>query len=112
MNHRKYPLSMFMMGVVLELVRLWYVLAVALLLFLISLFVPAMPIVIPVLLLFVWMVWAILKQLKNKKEVLNMNVDEETNALLDKMFTDNHGGYQNVIDAVSEIIEENETQPD
>lgn len=112
MKSRKYPLSMFITGVVLELIKMWYFLVLTILIFLVRLFISGISIVIPFVALTAWVVMAIIRQFKNKRTILNMNGDEDTNNLLDKMFTDNYRGYKNIIDSVNEIIEKSENQSD
>lgn len=100
------------MGMFLELLRKWAIIIAIISLFVIRLVIPAMPIAIPLIFLTALLAFATIKQLKHRKTILNMNLNEDANELLDKMFADNKKGYRNVIDTVNEIIEENKNNPD
>jgi len=112
MGKRKYPVSMFIMGVVLNLIKSWYVFILVIISFLTCIFFYRALVIVPVVLIFVWFTVAIIKQLQYGKAALNFNGDEETNALFNKMFADNSRGYENVIDIVAESIEKNQGEPD
>ena len=105
---RKYPLSLFIMGTLLELIKAWYILALILLLIILRAFYSKIPVFILVALFAVWFALAVFRQIRNRKILINTDsTDEETNDLIDKMFKDNGRGYKNVVDAVNEVIEKN-----
>jgi len=107
MNKRKYPIGMFIMGVVLKLfLNKWRLLVfgLALLLAVARIFFPIIPIVIPLALLFIWLASAIVSMLIDRKTVLDIK-DNGEGVSLDKMFADNNKGYRNVIDTVNEYID-------
>ncbi|MCL1872900.1 MAG: hypothetical protein FWF85_02150 [Clostridiales bacterium] len=107
-NKRKYPISLFIMGLVFNFLKNWPITVAVLLLFIIRLFLPAIHIIIPLILLIALLVFAVIKELIQMKNVLNMNPNEEANELLDKMFPSTNPSYKNVIKAVDEIIEKNQ----
>lgn len=107
MNKRKYPFSMFCMGTILNLIKLWPYYIVAIIFSIIHLFNPIVPIEIPILLIGISIIIAMLQEFRQIKILLSHFEDEETNDLLDKMFSDNSKGYKNVIEAVDEIIKDN-----
>lgn len=112
MKKRKYPLNMFFMGTILNLIRLWPYFIVVIILYIICLINPIVPIAIPILFLVILVLIAVMQQLRNRKILLSNYKNEETDELLDKMFTDNSKGYKNVTDTVNEIIKnyENDTK--
>jgi hypothetical protein len=99
---RKYPGSMFIMGIVLGLLKKWYILLLVILLFIVRVFAPDIPSFLPFVILAVYLIWAIVTQLKYRSTILNMKPGDN---MLDKMFANNDSGYRNVIDTVNEIIE-------
>jgi hypothetical protein len=104
MNKRRYPFSMFCMGTILNLIKMWPLLIAIVVLGIICLVSPVVPIFIPIVLAGILVVTAILQQLGYMKILLSHFEDEETNDLFDKMFMDNSKGYKNVTDTVNEII--------
>ena len=104
---RKYPTSMFIMGIVIELFKMRIVLLIAIILLLAQFFIEQIPALIPLLIFAICIIVAILKQMKQRNAILTMNPNDEANDLINKMFADNNRGYRNIIDAVDEIIEQN-----
>lgn len=104
MSKRKYPFSMFCIGTILNLFRMWPYFIIVLIAAIICLVNPVIPIAIPFVLLGLLILIAILQQYKNKKILLSRFEDEKTDELLDKMFPNNAKGYKNVTDAVDDII--------
>jgi len=104
---RKYPTSMFIMGIVIELFKMRIVLLIAIILLLAQFFIEQIPALIPLLVFAICIIVAILKQMKQRNAILTMNPNDEANDLINKMFADNNRGYRNIIDAVDEIIEQN-----
>jgi len=109
---RKYPASMFIMGVIIELFRLRLQLLVAVILLIASFFIEQLPVLTSFLIFAVCVVVAIVKQMRQRKAILTMNPNHNANDLLDKMFADNDNGYRNVIDAVNEVIEQHNSDSD
>lgn len=99
---------MFVVGLFFKLIKIWFILALAILLFVLLIFVPEMPIAIPCAVLILWFALAIIQQCKDVRTLLHMNGNDSTNDLLDEMLKDNNKGYRNVVDAVNEIIERND----
>ena len=92
------------MGVVLNLVKSWYLIIVILLLSLIIIVFHYFSPIIPLAFAVVWLLFAIIKQLWYRKVSLKKSEDKNVNELFDKMFADNQKGYKNVVDTVDEII--------
>ena len=111
MKHRKYPLSMTIMDIIYFLIKKWFLVVGTILLFIIRIFMPEIPVALPVLLLVGLLAFAVVDALKQKKALLEMNPNEETSDLLNKMFADNNLGYKNIINAVDEIIEKHDSKP-
>lgn len=109
MNKRKYPFSMFFMGTILNLIRLWSGFIIVIILFIICTVNPIVPIAIPIALTGLLVLIAIIQQYRNRKIMLSHFNNDETNELLDKMFADNSKGYKNITDAVDEIIKNHES---
>ena len=105
---RKYPASLFVMGVFLELFRLRLILLLVVLLLTAGIFIPDIPLAVSGLLFVVCLTIAIFKQIRQRNTITTMNPHAEANDLLNKMFADNDKGYRNVIDAVDEIIKRND----
>jgi len=105
---RKYPTSMFIMGIIIELFKMRMLLLVAVIFLLAQFFIEQIPILAPLLIFAVCIVIAIFRQIKQRNAMLTMNPNAETNDLINKMFADNDKGYKNIIDAVDEIIEQND----
>ena len=103
---RKYPWSMFFMDVIIFLLKTWYASIVIIFIFILRLIMLDIPLAIVPILVIVWVILAITRAVIHKNALLNMNPNEETNALLDKMFANNDKGYKNVVEAVDEIIKE------
>jgi hypothetical protein len=108
MEKRKYPMSIFIMGVVVCLFRTWYILAITIFIYFVSLFHPDTSTRIALIPLIVWIFLAIIKQLIYRKTLLSMNPDDD---LFNKMFADNDKGYKNVTQAVDEIISKLNNKP-
>jgi len=108
---RKYPTSMFIMGMIIELFKMRMILLIAAILLLAQFFIEQLPILAPILIFAACIVIAIFKQIKQRNAMLTMNPNDETNDLINKMFADNDKGYINIIDAVDEIIERNNPDP-
>ncbi len=104
MSKRKYPFSMFCMGTILNLFKMWPCFIVVIIVAIICLVKPVIPIAIPLVLLGILVLTAIIKQYKNKKILLSHFEDKKADELLDKMFSNNSKGYKNVTDAVDDII--------
>ena len=100
------------MDVIIFLLKTWYVPIVIIFILILRLIMPDIPIVIVPILGTVWIMSAITKAIIHKNALLNMSPNEETNALLDKMFANNDKGYKNVIEAVNEIIDEHQDKSD
>ena len=109
---RKYSASMFIMGTILELIKLRSLLLVTLILLIASFFIEPLPALVSFLIFATCVVIAIVKQIGQRNAILTMNPNEEASNLLDKMFADNDKGYRNVIDAVDEIIEQYNSDSD
>ena len=101
---RKYPSSLFIMGIFLNLLKTWYILLLAIFL-LIAVFIGEMSILVPVAILVVWIVVAIVVQLRYRKIALTLSPNENVNDIFDSMFADNDKGYRNVIDTINDIID-------
>jgi len=99
-------MSIFIMGIFIWLYTRWYILLLAILVFILRAFIPNIPIAIPLILLAIWIVWAIITSLKNRSSVLNMDSNDD---LINKMLADNDKGYRNIVDAVNEVIDKNKT---
>lgn len=104
MLKRKYPSSLFIMGIFLNLLKTWYILLLAIFL-LIAVFIGEMSILVPVAILVVWIVVAIVVQLRYRKIALTLSPNENVNDIFDSMFADNDKGYRNVIDTINDIID-------
>ena len=104
MNKRKYPWSMFITGIIIYLIKTWYLPVLTLILILVRLFIFDIFILIALIPLIIWILWAILRQVLDSKAIINMKPDDD---MLNKMFADNNKGYKNVIESVEEIIEKN-----
>lgn len=104
MNRGKYPLSMSVMGTVIFLAKTWYVLILVAFLFIANLIFADFPTYIFGVIIAIWVLVAIVRQIISQRELLSMNSNEDLTDLLDKMFADNGKGYKNVIDTVDEII--------
>ena len=98
---RKYPWSMFITGIIIYLIKTWYLPVLTILLTLIRLFIFDMFVWIVFIPLIIWIIWALSKQIYYSKAIINMNPDDD---LLNKMFADNGMGYKNVIESVNEIV--------
>jgi MFS superfamily sulfate permease-like transporter len=99
LKKRKYPLSFFIMGIIMDLIRTWYILVLGLLVFLVRIFIPNVPSVIFPILLVIWVAHAIVNQLR----VRHISLNDES---LGKMFEDNgKTASENIIEGVSELIE-------
>ena len=112
MKPRKYPFSMVIMDMVFFLIRRWRFVVGIILLFIVRIFIPQIPVALPLLLLSALLFVTVVEALRHKKALLEMNPNEETSELLDKMFADNNLGYKNIINAVDEIIEKHDNNPD
>jgi len=104
---RKYPTSMFITGIVIELFKMRIVLLIAIILLFAQFFIEQISILIPLIIFAICIVVAIFKQMKQRNAILTMNPNDEANDLINKMFADNNRGYRNIIDAVDDIIEQN-----
>lgn len=104
MNKRKYPISMFIMGTILNLFKLWQCFIVVIILFIICRVKPALPITIPIVMTGILILIAMLQQFRARKILLSPAENKEADELLDKMFADNSKGYKNVTDAVDEVM--------
>ena len=105
-NGRKYPLSVFIMGIIFKLVidkRGRLLLGLTVLLFILRVFINGIHIIFPLMLLTVWLVAAIVSMLHDVKIVLTME-DNGKGVSIDKMFADNDKGYRNAVDTVNEYI--------
>jgi len=110
MKRRKYPLILFVMGIIIELFRKWFILIPLMVL----LFFPAViTITIPILLLIALVSFAVTKTLKYRKTILNAEPNKEASDMLDEIFADNNKGYKNIIEVVDELIDKrkNNTAP-
>ena len=112
MKPRKYPFSMFLMDMVFFLIRRWQFVVGIILLFVVRIFIPQIPVALPLLLLVALLFVTVVEALRHKKALLEMNPNEETSELLDKMFADNNLGYKNITHAIDEIIEKHDNKPD
>jgi len=92
------------MGIFLNLLKTWYILLLAIFL-LIAVFIGEMSILVPVAILVVWIVVAIVVQLRYRKIALTLSPNENVNDIFDSMFADNDKGYRNVIDTINDIID-------
>lgn len=104
MDKRKYPFSMFLMGTILNLIKLRYCFIPVIILFILCWIKEYISIMIPFATLGCLLFIAIFQQFRIRKGLLSGCGKEENRELLDKMFADNSKGYSNVIDAVDEII--------
>lgn len=112
MNRRKYPFSMLIMDFILFLIKRWHLLVGIIFLFILRIFIPEIPVALPLLLLAGLFGFLVIEVLKHKKALLEMNPNQETNELLDKMFADNNLGYKNIINAVDEIVQKHDSKLD
>jgi len=107
---RKYPKSMFIMGAVLQLAKKWYLLVIAILLFVLRMFYPRISVILPLFVLIIWVIIAIVTQVKDVHTALNINSESyETNVSIDGMFVNNQEGYKGVTKTVTGIIEKYKT---
>ncbi|MDR1564503.1 MAG: hypothetical protein LBS74_06065 [Oscillospiraceae bacterium] len=111
MKKRKYPLGMFVSGVFLNLLKTWYILALAIIVALVRIFLPAIPVAIPLILLSVWLVAAIITQFVYRKTLLNFN-NGEADEIVDAMLSGEKDWRANTRAAVYKIIEENRDESD
>ena len=95
---------MFVMGFLLELMKRFPLLLLAVVLFITHIFVPELPLFVPLLILGIWFAWAFIAEMKIRARVLTIDANPSSNELLDKMFADNGKGYRNSVDAVNEIV--------
>lgn len=107
---RKYPMSMFAMGVILNLIKSWYFLIVIFLFSIISIISHNASFVLPLAVTIVWLLYAFITQLRHRKAVLRKSENESLNELYDKMFADNQKGYRNIIDTVDDIIKDQDDE--
>ena len=109
MNERKYLWSMFITGIIIYLLGIWYLPVLAILLYLVRLFIHDIFIWIVLFPLIIWIIWAISKQIYYSKAIIKMNPDDD---LLNKMFLNNCKGYKNVIESVQAIIDKKRNDGD
>ena len=103
---RKYPLGLFIIGVFNNLIITWYIPLLAILLFVLHIFIRRMPILIPLAVLIVWIVVAIILQMRIRKTALSMSANEGFNDFMDRVLIDNGSKWhKNVIDTVNNIID-------
>lgn len=107
MNNRKYPTSLFVFGLILNLMKTWYLAVVSFLIYIFSNISSLIPFWLPIMSLCVWLVLAFIKQLKYRKTILTKSDNEEINNLWDKVFdTNNPNWRKTLIDDVNETIEQ------
>jgi len=94
---RKYPLSIFLIGIIIELIKRWYFPLLALFFTII----PNISAVIPTILLSIWVILGVVTQLIYVFMFINMDPDDES---LDRMLMDNGRGYENIVDEVLDIM--------
>lgn len=90
-NKRKYPLSFFFLGVIINMIRTFYVAVLILLLLVIGLVNNNIYIKISGGILCLWIIFAVVEQIQIRKTVLNKSKNEEFNHIMDVMFGENGG---------------------
>jgi len=103
MEDRKYPTSLFISGLILKIIKRWYLLAIALLLFIIRLFVPSLPILLPAVILLFCIAIAFIEQLAMRSVAMKSEDD-----VFDKLFgaSGSADWRSNVTNMVNEKIKE------
>lgn len=88
-NKRRYPLSFFVMGVISNLIRTLYVGGLIFLLWIIGLVNNGILIKISGVLLWMWVIFAVVEQIQIGKTSLNKSENEDFNRIMDGMFGEN-----------------------
>ncbi len=103
MKDRKYPASLFISGMIFNMIKRWYIIAVSALLFIIRIFVPALSILLPIAILLLGIVIAFMEQLA----IRNTAMKSEHEAF-DKIFNENGSSdwQSNAINMVHEKLKE------
>ncbi|PKM63390.1 MAG: hypothetical protein CVU97_00175 [Firmicutes bacterium HGW-Firmicutes-21] len=101
---RKYPFSIFIFGVFLNVFKLWYLVIPTIVLFILS-FINLWFAIIGVATTVLILVIVIAQQIQIKKVIIAQSDNEQFNDFLNKSFIDNGLGYKNIIDQVDRIIE-------
>ena len=84
MSKKRYPISLFMMGVFLNLFSNYLLLLLLIISLIVKILIPSIPILIPLVITAIWIAWAIIKQFRYMKLIL-----ESDEPLFDRMFADN-----------------------
>ena len=77
MKKRKYPMSVFIMGTILNLFRMWYGFVPVIISFIVCMVEPSVSIMIPLGILGIMIAIAVIQQLKNRKILLLFDGDEK-----------------------------------
>ena len=86
MKKRKYPSSLFILGIIINLIRSWYILAATIFFFILRAFNENFPAWIPLTTLALWFLYAIIKQFSFYRTLQKLQGD--AGKLLDKLFAD------------------------
>ena len=90
MMKRKYPWSVFFIGVIFSLINPLFIAIAIIFALCMWLIVPEISLIYRILAsVVVLIILAVIKQLNQRNIMLNMNLDDSGNRLLDKMFADN-----------------------
>jgi len=95
-----------MMGVFLNLFSNYLLLLLLIISLIVKILIPSIPILIPLVITAIWIAWAIIKQFRYMKLIL-----ESDEPLFDRMFADNGQGLQNAFYTLEETIR-NQTYTD
>ena len=98
MAKRKYPPSLFVVGLVLNMIKTFYILLLAIGFFIARAFVPTIPLFVPLFILAFWVITALVIQTVMVIRVLKIEPDNED---VDRMFG---GRREDVINFVNEKI--------
>lgn len=90
-NKRKYPVSFFILGVISNMIRKFYVAVLILILLIIGLVYSNIFIKISGWILFIWIIFAFVEQILIRKIVLSKSENEEFNNIMDVIFGENGG---------------------
>jgi len=94
---RKYPMSLFFTGMVLDLMKRWHLPLLALVLLL----VPNTLAVVPVIPLILWVAISAITQVISAITISKMLPGDES---FDRMFMDNGRGHENIVNETIEIM--------
>jgi len=97
--NRKYPMSMFLFGVINNLITKWYIILLAIVVLLLRIPLPGIPVFVPFIILGILLIYAVIEQTWYRKAVLNLH-GESVDEFLDQAFADNGKGFRNIINAV------------